>query len=112
MADIGPARLSALSVIVFGAPVTLGSLAEAEQVTAATMSRIVSGLESSGLATRKVDLSDRRVTRIEATPRGRRLLEEGRGRRVEHLRARLQSLDEAELDLLARATAVLERLTR
>ena len=109
---VGPARLSALSVIVFGGPVTLGSLAEAEQVTAATMSRIVAGLESSRLATRRVDPSDRRVIRIEATARGRRLLEEGRERRIEHLRARLMKLGDDDLALLARASEILERMAR
>ena len=38
----GPARLSALSVLVFGGPKTLGELAAAEQVKPPTMSRIVS----------------------------------------------------------------------
>ena len=112
VADIGPARLSALSVIVFGGPGTLGSLADAEQVTAATMSRIVAGLESSGLATRRVDPQDRRVIRIEATARGRRLLEEGRARRIEHLRARLVKLDDEDLALMARASEILERVAR
>jgi len=111
-ADVGPARLSALSVIVFGGPVTLGSLAEAEQVTAATMSRIVAGLQSSRLATRRVDPSDRRVIRIEATARGRKLLEQGRERRIEHLRARLEKLDRDDLALLARASEILERLAK
>ena len=41
----GPARLSALSVLVFGGPMTLGQLAAAEQVKPPTMSRIVTGLE-------------------------------------------------------------------
>jgi DNA-binding MarR family transcriptional regulator len=112
VADIGPARLSALSVIVFGGAVTMGSLAEAEQVTAATMSRIVAGLESGRLATRRADPNDRRVTLIEATAKGRRLLEEGRERRVERLRSRLEKLNDEELALLAKASEMLERLAR
>ncbi len=47
-----PARLSALSVLVFGGSVTLGQLAAAEQVKPPTMTRIVTGLERSGLAER------------------------------------------------------------
>jgi hypothetical protein len=39
----GPARLSALSVLVFGGAETLGELAAAEQVKPPTMSRIVAG---------------------------------------------------------------------
>ncbi len=45
----GPARLSALSVLVFGGPKTLGELAAAEQVKPPTMSRIVAGLARSRL---------------------------------------------------------------
>src|SRR6266480_3252830 len=42
---VGPAQLSALSVLVLGGgPRSLGELAEAEQVRPPTMSRIVAGL--------------------------------------------------------------------
>src|SRR5712672_2581993 len=54
----GPARLSALSVLVFGGPMTLGQLASAEQVKPPTMSRIVTGLEESRLAERLRDAKD------------------------------------------------------
>src|ERR1700724_1673699 len=46
----GPARLSALSVLVFGGPMTLRQLAAAQPVKPPTMTRIVNGLERSGLA--------------------------------------------------------------
>ena len=46
---LGPARLSALSVIVFGGPVSLNDLARAEQVRPPTMSRIVDALETAGI---------------------------------------------------------------
>jgi DNA-binding MarR family transcriptional regulator len=38
---VGPAQLSALSVLVFAGPKTLGDLAAAEQVKPPTMSRVV-----------------------------------------------------------------------
>src|SRR5436189_5969359 len=59
-------RLSALSVVVFGGPVTLGQLARAEQVRPPTMTRIVTGLEGAGLVKRVADDRDRRLTRIAA----------------------------------------------
>jgi MarR family len=49
---IGPAKLSALSVLVFGGSRSLGELAAAEQVRPPTMSRIVSGLERARLVRR------------------------------------------------------------
>ena len=60
----GPARLSALSVLVFGGPMTLGQLASAEQVKPPTMSRIVAGMERSGLAKIDPDAGDARRIRV------------------------------------------------
>src|SRR5438309_6993463 len=81
---IGPAQLSALSVLVFGGPRSLGELADAEQVRPPTMSRIVSGLERAGLVKREATEDGRRV-RLRATPKGTKILWEGRKRRVESL---------------------------
>src|SRR5436853_6425119 len=77
---IGPAQLSALSVLVFGGPRSLGELADAEQVRPPTMSRIVAGLERAGLI-RRLETQDKRRVLLEATARGTRILQEGRGRR-------------------------------
>ena len=107
----GP-RLSTLSVIVFGGPITVGDLAAAEQVKPPTMSRLVSALEARGLVTREGDASDARLVRVRATPRGLKILQEGRGRRIARLQHRLQELDEPDLEVMARATAVLERVVR
>src|ERR1700683_5535566 len=82
---IAPARLSALSVIVFGRPGSLRALAQAEQVKPPTMSRIVDALEADGLARRRVDQQDRRALLIEATEKGAGMLKEGRKRRVKFL---------------------------
>src|SRR5229473_2111765 len=46
-------RLSALSVIVFSGPLTLGALATAEQVRPPTMTRLVAALEEAGLVVRE-----------------------------------------------------------
>lgn len=103
-------RLSAMSVIVFGGPITVGDLARAEQVRAPTMSRLVKDLERTGLVRRVPDAEDRRRQRIEATGRGRRLLHAGRARRVARLAAELATLPAADQRLLMRAAGVLERL--
>src|SRR5690348_4947752 len=85
----GPARLSALSVLVFGRPCSLGQLAAAEQVSAPTMTRIVTGLESRGLAERVKDVNDARRVQIRATPKGTKLLHNARKKRVAYLAAQL-----------------------
>src|SRR2546427_1786725 len=78
----GPAQLSALSVLVFGGPRSLGELADAEQVRPPTMSRIVAGLERAGLVKRRKTEDARRV-RLEASAGGTKILQEGRLRRGE-----------------------------
>jgi DNA-binding MarR family transcriptional regulator len=107
---IGPAQLSALSVLVFHGPQTLRDLAGLEQVRPPTMSRIVDGLVRQGLARRAADPADRRVVRVTPTPRGQRLLQEGRARRVQALAGRLTALSKDEIETLARAAALMARL--
>src|SRR6202049_1047338 len=94
-AGIGPAQLSALSVLVFGGPRSLKELAGAEQVRPPTMSRIVVGLERTRLVRRKAT-DDKRRMLLEATARGEKILREGRRRRVEMLARALQGLSEEE----------------
>lgn len=105
-------RLSALSVIVFAGPITLGALAAAEQVRPPTMTRVVQSLERDGLVTREPVADDARAVLIRATSRGIRLLSEGRTRRVKRLASDLAALQATELHLLARAAVLLERVTR
>jgi DNA-binding MarR family transcriptional regulator len=105
-------QLSALSVIVFGGPITLGALAAAEQVRPPTISKLVATLEAAGLVEREIDETDRRVMRVRATARGTRLLQEGRTRRVASLAAALGALPSSDRATLARAVPVLERVVR
>lgn len=103
-------KLSALSVLVFGGPVSLGGLAAAEQVRPPTITRLVRELEAAGLVTRRRDEDDKRVVRLTATEAGRRLLQRGRGRRVRLLAAWLESLCDSERVTIDRAVGALERL--
>jgi DNA-binding MarR family transcriptional regulator len=106
----GPARLSALSVLVFGGPKTLKELAAAEQVKPPTMSRIVSGLARSRLVEITEDPKDARRLRIVATPKGTRLLQKGREMRIAYLASQLERLTPDELSKLGDAVEILSRL--
>ena len=101
-------RLSALSVVVFAGPVTLGELAAAEQVKPPTMTRLVRALEARGLVAREPDLQDGRVVRLRATAKGRKLMAEGRARRVEALADELRELDQRDVAALREAVGVVE----
>ena len=105
----GP-RLSALSVVVFGGPLTLGELAAAEQVRPPTMTRLVRALETRGLVKRETDERDGRIVRLRATAKGRTLMAEGRARRVRALAEVVRALDAADLSALGSAVDVLERI--
>ncbi len=106
----GPARLSALSVLVFGGCKTLGELAAAEQVKPPTMSRIVAGLARSRLVTITDDAQDARRMQIRATAKGARLIQKGRELRINYLASHLGSLTPEELAKLGEAVAILKRL--
>ena len=108
--NVGPARLSALSVLVFGGPCSLAELAGYEQVTSATMSRIVSGLEENRLAIRKPSLDDARALKIEATGKGRQLMFKGQKARVNALVKELTLLGEKDLKCLQQAVQILKRV--
>src|SRR6266542_6221273 len=94
---LSAARLSALSVLVFGGPRTLGELAAAERVRPPTMTSIVRGLEDAGLVRRQADPTDGRVARVRATAKGERILQRARERRIASLAERLGSLTPDEV---------------
>lgn len=104
------ARLSALSVLVYGGPRTLSGLARAEGVTAPTMTRIVDGLVDLGLATRRPHPDSARLVQVAATDRGRQRMNRARDRRIEVLVEALGPLSAAEQRCLGAAVPVLDRL--
>jgi len=107
----GP-RASALSVLVFGGPASLAQLAKAEQVKPPTMARLVDALETAGLARREADKSDLRAVRIRATPKGRKLLLEGRARRLQQLTRLLEAATAPERASMTNAVTTLQRLLK
>ena len=109
---LNAARLSALSVIVFAGPITLGQLADAEQGRPPTMTRIVNALETKNLVTKNASTADRRIIHITATPRGKRLLLLARDRRVKSLAQHIHALPPRHQELLHDAIAILDQLSR
>jgi DNA-binding MarR family transcriptional regulator len=107
---VTPARLSALSVLVYGNARTVGELARRQSVSLPTVSRMVDALVRGGLVTRTEDPGDRRSQTLEVTRRGRELMERGRARRIRQLAEELQALDASELSALEEGVAALERL--
>lgn len=107
---ITPERLSVLSVLCFAGPRTVGELAEAEQVSAPAASRLVHALVEEGLVRRERLGTDRRYVRVNATAKGKRLVERARARRLERIAEELAGLDDEDLGVLDAASGILEIL--
>lgn len=109
-AGLTPARLSALSVIVFGGPCTLGQLARAEDVAGPTMTRIVDGLVGLGLAERRPHPDGARMVLIAPTARGRKVMFAARDARLEVIVAALRRLPVDDRHRVAEAAAALREV--
>lgn len=104
-----PARLSLLSVLVFGGPGTISELAAQEQVAVPTMSRLVAALAATGLVQRAADPADGRLVFVAATKEGARLMLRARRDRVEYLARHISRLASPDVELLGRAAELMER---
>ena len=109
-AGLTNARLSALSVLVFGGPTTLGRLAAVENVAGPTMTRIVDGLEELGLARRDPHPHDARAVIVKATAKGNRLMNRAAERRIATIEAALTRLDPGDRARLEAAAPALVQL--
>lgn len=103
-------RLSALSTVAFGQARTLGEMARMEQVTPPTMTRMVASLERDGLVRRRDDAADKRVIWVEATAKGRRLIEDGRRARVAFLARQVASLTNEDRAVLSKASELMHSI--
>jgi DNA-binding MarR family transcriptional regulator len=108
--DLTLSRLSALSWIEQLGPITIGDLAAAERVTAASMTRIVDVLEQQDLARRASDPTDGRIVLVELTDGGRAVLDRSRTRRTLVLTPIVAALSDEERGKLAEGLALLERM--
>ena len=107
----GP-RASALSVLVFAGPQSLGELAAAEGVKPPTMSRLVNAMQAQGLVESRMAAHDQRAVRIAASAKGKKLLLRGREKRLAAIRELLRDASSYEkkalevvVELLARTLA-------
>jgi DNA-binding MarR family transcriptional regulator len=109
-AGLTPARLSALSVLVFGGPRSLGRLAHDEDVAGPTMTRIVDGLVALGLAVREPHPDSARSVRIRATDEGELLMRQAAEARFDIIVDALEALTAADRTALVQAAPALTRL--
>lgn len=110
-ADVSPTLLAALATVERHGPMTAGSLAGHEQIRKPTCTRVIVSLVERGLIERTDDPLDGRVTWVQATPAGRKVLQRVRTRHNAYLAKRMKRLSPQELATLEDAARIMERLT-
>ena len=103
-------QLSALTVIWREGPLTAGDLATKEQVRPPSITRVLTGLEALDMVERLENPRDGRQVLVQVTPLGSQRMTEYIRARERWLEQALAALSDEELDLLSRATALLDRL--
>ncbi len=109
--DLSEAQRAVLGGVVTNGPFTPGELAAREHVQPPSMTRMIRGLEESGLLARTAHPTDRRQVLVTATDAGRAYIKETRRRRDEWLSRRLAALTPAERQTLSDAEEILRRIT-
>jgi DNA-binding MarR family transcriptional regulator len=111
--DIGglsPSQIAILATIEREGSMTLGDLASHERVAPPTVTKAVDKLVALGFVERRTHATDKRVCMVHLSAAGRRHLVATRNRRTAWLATRLRDLSADDLERLAAASAVLDRL--
>src|SRR6201990_1625869 len=93
-----------------GGPAAAADLARAEQISPQSMGATLAELESRGLVKRQPDPHDGRRILLSISATGRRELNRRRNARIEQLTVGLADFTESEIEQLAAATPLLQRL--
>ena len=107
---LSPTQTAALASIGRCGPLTPSELAEIERVKRPTMTRTLACLEREGLIDRTPDPADGRSFLVAVNDAGRERLARLRRRKSAYLARRLRKLDSDEVETLARAAELLERI--
>jgi DNA-binding MarR family transcriptional regulator len=102
--------LSALATIAKSGPMRLADVAQIENVSAPSVTRVIAELESRGLVARNADATDGRAFLIQVTDAGMEAVVLARAARAQATKTLLEILDESELAALEAALPALERV--
>ena len=108
--DLSPTTASILFAVAREGPLTAGDIARRERLAKPSVTAAVEKLATAGLVERRADDSDGRVVWIAITAAGKRRIEARRARRNAWLTIRLDKLDPADVETLARAADIVDQL--
>lgn len=105
-----PTSVAALATIERHGPLTPSELATIERVKRPTVTRTLACLEREGLVERAADPADGRSALVSVNGAGRERLRRLRGRKNAYLARRMRDLSADEVETLARAAEILDRM--
>jgi DNA-binding MarR family transcriptional regulator len=106
-----PERFRTLATIQMHGPISVTGLAEREELRPATVSRMVSSLESDGLIKRREAKDDKRSVLISTTPKGRQMYVRANQRYLQYLSEAITSLEPEQIELMGDLASLLEKLS-
>jgi DNA-binding MarR family transcriptional regulator len=109
--DLTPSQSSVLATLDKRGPASMSRLAEIEAISRPSTTGIVSRLVEKGLVERADNPSDGRSAIVAITLAGSELLEQRRAERNAFLARAIESLEDDEQLVLARAAEIIERIT-
>jgi DNA-binding MarR family transcriptional regulator len=109
--ELTASHVSALASIGRGGPMTVGELAELENVSSPAITKVAKALEELGLVTRRPGPADGRVTLLSLTAAGEKTLEQSRRRKDAWLARQLSELAVDDLAAIEAFIPIIERVT-
>lgn len=109
-AGLTPSQATALSSLERNGSMPVGTLADREQISKSSVTRLVARLEELGLVTRRPAADDGRSWLVEITDQGMARLKDSERLADEYLARQLAALSPQDREILAAALPALERL--
>ena len=111
LGDLTPSQSSLLATLDRRGPMPMGRLAEIAVISRPSATGIVSRLVDRGLVVRADNPDDGRSAIVAISPEGSKLLQDRRQERDAFLARAVETLDDDERLVLARAAELIERIT-
>ena len=108
--ELSPTLIASLATIERHGPLTPSELADIERVKRPTATRIAAALEKDDLIERAADPTDGRACLLSTSREGKALIKRVRSRKNAYISRRLRKLGDEDVETLARAAEVLERM--
>ncbi|HHY95303.1 MAG TPA: MarR family transcriptional regulator [Firmicutes bacterium] len=108
--DITPPQFQALLVVADEEGITMGELCQRMYLACSTATDLIDRMEKAGLVSRERDQQDRRVIRLQVSPRGHEIMKSVLEARRRYLEGVLAHMDPGEINALTRSLQQVHQL--